>query len=162
MRLYETNLWKFLESHSQNSLDLAERLELSRKIIVEVEWYTYNMLIHRDLKERLRNSFFNSLSVLYNTLNYRFNQFGHNLCHISDVDTVWTWGTNVPPRREVNVLVNFFLQAIGNSLIITLKRTLNRSSDCRNSRKLDKIVKFFEFEKKRKSCAGFERITFRL
>lgn len=72
MRLYETNLWKFLESHSQNSLDLAERLELSRKIIVEVEWYTYNMLIHRDLKERLRNSFLNSLPVIYNTVNYRF------------------------------------------------------------------------------------------
>ena len=25
------------------------------------------------------------------------NQFGHNLCHISDVDTVWTRGGKRPP-----------------------------------------------------------------
>ena len=69
---------------------------------------------------------------------------------------VWAWAKSkpsrhgvdkCPSRREVNILVNFFLQAIKNSLILSLIRFSNPSSDRGKSRNLSKIVKYFRFGK---------------
>ena len=56
------------------------------------------------------------------------NQFGQNLCHISDVDTVWTLrGLPSPSPTPLELFSwNFFFQVLYNLLLISLIRTLSR------------------------------------
>ena len=67
MPVYSTNLWRYLENSSCDSLSLSKRSEIAQKIVHEVKKCQdkKGSLCHRDIKVRSWNSFQLSFSAQY-------------------------------------------------------------------------------------------------